>query len=149
MAFCGRVDLGRTPEGLDVFEHLVRYVRFLLEEGVRLRCVVVMGSRARGDWEPTSDTDVLIVVDQAAKRLPRSRDALAIGLEVRVFRPEELLRALEEFRLTALEAGDHGVPIYDDGFWGEFKARFEEIKAAYGLERTGLGWRIQRTEETL
>ena len=143
MAFREGVDLGTTPEGVDVSRSLLRYVRFLLSEGVRVRSVIVIGSRARGDWLPWSDTDVIIVIGQADKRLPRNEDALAIGLEARVFRPDELLKALEEFRLTALEAGDHGIPIYDDGFWHEFKARFEELRRAYGLERTELGWLIR------
>ncbi len=149
MAFYEGVDLGRTPEGADVLSKLISYVRFLLREGVRLRSVVVIGSRARGDWKPWSDTDVIIVVEQAEKRLPRNEDALAIGLEARVFRPEELFKALEEFRLTALEAGDQGVPVYDDGFWPTFKARFEELRRAYGLERTEVGWRVRRARENL
>jgi len=136
-------DLGTTPEGIEVSRSLLRYVRFLLSKGVRVRSVIVIGSRARGEWLPWSDTDVVIVVDQADKRLPRNEDALAIGLEARVFRPNELLKALEEFRLTALEAGDHGIPIYDDGFWHGFKARFEELREVYGLERTELGWLIR------
>jgi len=143
LAFREEVDLGTTPEGVDVSKSLLRYVRFLLSRGVRVRSVIVIGSRARGDWLPWSDTDVVIVIDQADKRLPRNEDALAIGLETRVFRPDELLKALEEFRLTALEAGDHGIPIYDDGFWHEFKARFEELRRAHGLERTELGWLIR------
>ena len=149
MAFCEGPNLGQTPEEEDVLTRLRGYVRFLLSKGIRLKCVVVIGSRARGSWKPWSDTDVLIVVDQADKRLPRNEDALAIGLEARIFRPEELLRALEELRLTALEAGDHGVPIYDDGFWQFFKARFEETKKAYELERIDVGWRICKPRKNL
>ena len=142
MAFSKRVDLGVTPEGVDVFDALCRYVRFLLSRGVKLRCLVVIGSRARGSWKPWSDTDVLIVVDQADKRLPFDENAFKIDIEPRVFRPDELFRALRELRLTALEAGDHGVPIYDDGFWASFKAEFEKLRRALGLERIDVGWRV-------
>jgi len=107
---------------------------------------VAIGSRARGEWRPWSDTDVVIVVEQDEKRLPFNEDALAICLEPRVFRPEEFLRALRELRLTALEAGDHGIPIYDDGFWPQFKAEFERIKRLYGLERSDIGWVVRRPE---
>jgi len=146
MAFCERADLGLTPEGVDVFEALCRYVRFLLSRGVQLKCLVAIGSRARGEWRPWSDTDVVIVVEQDEKRLPFNEDALAVCLEPRVFRPEELLRALRELRLTALEAGDHGIPIYDDGFWPRFKAEFDRIKRLYGLERGDVGWVVRKPE---
>ena len=41
---------------LETFAHLVR-------KKVSLRSVVLIGSRARGDAEPDSDMDVLVIVD--------------------------------------------------------------------------------------
>lgn len=39
-----------------------RFKRLMLERGVPLCSTVLFGSRARGDYEPDSDYDVLVVV---------------------------------------------------------------------------------------
>ncbi len=140
---CGEgVDLGFTPEGLDVYEGLKDWLKALRDRGVKVRCAVVIGSRARGEWRPHSDTDVLIVVEEDV-RIPYLDEGMRIGVEARVYTAEGLLRALSELRLTPLEAGDHGIPIYDDGFWKLFKEEFERVKARYGLERIDIGWRVR------
>ena len=46
---------------LETFAHLVR-------KKVALRSVVLFGSRARGDAEPDSDMDVLVIVDDLAEK---------------------------------------------------------------------------------
>ena len=38
-------------------------IEALLRRPYRLRSFVVFGSRARGDWRPWSDTDVVIIID--------------------------------------------------------------------------------------
>ena len=46
---------------LETFAHLVR-------KKVSLRSVVLFGSRARGDAEPDSDMDVLVIVDDLSEK---------------------------------------------------------------------------------
>ena len=49
---------------------IVNKFRSLLQERVKLHQVILFGSRARGDAEPDSDMDVLVVLDE-----PRTREA--------------------------------------------------------------------------
>ena len=41
-----------------------RFKKLMLEHGIPLRSITLFGSRARGDHDPDSDYDVLVVVDQ-------------------------------------------------------------------------------------
>ena len=142
------VDLGITPEGLSVAHLLVRYVRSLLSDRrLGVRAVVVMGSRARGEGKPWSDTDLLVIARVPQHELPYTDDAVRAGVELRAYTPEAFLKALWRLDLTALEAVHHGVILYDDGFWNEARREFEKVKAFYGLVRGDSWWKATRWDE--
>jgi len=65
--------IGTLWDGSSAAERLSRFVR---EVGrlTNVHSVVVIGSRARGDWRPSSDIDVVIVADSrvSARDLPPS-----------------------------------------------------------------------------
>lgn len=79
----------------------------------------------RGGWKPWSDTDVVMIIEVERPRwgtlwelgLPKKvvLKAHKANLELRIFTPEGL--ALNEGSLTALDALEEGVVLYDDGFW--------------------------------
>ena len=56
-----------NPKDLETANRLKR----LLQKKVKLHQVVLFGSRARGDAEPDSDMDVLIVLDEQVSRQSR------------------------------------------------------------------------------
>jgi len=145
-------DYGVNEEGFDVAISVEKYKEILLRSPLKVRTIVVMGSRARGDWKPWSDVDVLVVAENLPRGWSRS-DVLQVlddtvikaEIEVRGFTPDEFLKLLEELSLTALDAMDEGVIVYDDGYWKEAKAKFEEVKKAYELRRIDIGWEALRT----
>ena len=49
-----------------------RFKRFMLERGVPLNSTVLFGSRARGDHNPDSDYDVLVVVERLDRTIRRT-----------------------------------------------------------------------------
>ncbi|MBI5843693.1 MAG: nucleotidyltransferase domain-containing protein [Deltaproteobacteria bacterium] len=49
----------------------VSRLKSLLQEKVRLHEVILFGSRARGDAEPDSDMDVLVILNEPVTRLRR------------------------------------------------------------------------------
>ena len=145
---------GITEFGDDVEEELKRLLRGLLSCPHKLRSFVVFGSRARGDWKPWSDTDVVIIIEarEIAKWAPLRglglpEDALEAAerscVEARVFTPERFRELLRSFSLTALDALEEGIVLYDDGFWRELKTEFERMKASGQVEKIPIGWRVK------
>lgn len=139
----GAVDLGRDELGEDVLKLVYGYKVALEERGVRIRSLLVFGSRARGDYKPWSDIDVVVV----AENLPKVKrwEILWVGeVEPRGYTPEEFLEALWRLDLTALDACDEGRVIYDDGFWQEARGLFERVKEFYGLRKVEDGWQVTK-----
>jgi predicted nucleotidyltransferase len=90
-AYGSTVVLGsRRPDPIGLAIVRILGLRLRQAYGERLRAVYLFGSRARGDHEPDSDVDVLIVLDQIdgyGRDLRRSSDAvselsLASGLSI-------------------------------------------------------------------
>jgi len=106
---------------------------------------VVFGSRARGDWKPWSDVDVLVVLREAPRGFERlTAVPYAPMVQPWVYTEGEARAALESFDLALLDALEHGVVLYDDGFWGELKGRFAALKEEWGLEEVEGGWVSRR-----
>ena len=61
------IGLGTSESGEDVPTLMKKYAESLVSSELKVRSIVVMGSRARGDWKPWSDTDVLIIVEGIPK----------------------------------------------------------------------------------
>jgi len=150
----GEVYLGVGEFGEDVSAVLAEIIKALLKGPYRLRSFVVFGSRARGDWKPWSDTDVVIIIDGLNKPLrwralweldlPEDvvNKAHDIELEARVFTPEEFEEMLRSFSLTALDALEEGVVLYDDGFWRKMRAVFERMERDGLVKRIDGGWKV-------
>ncbi len=141
-----RFDFGVSEGGFKVSDHLKVYVKKLLKSNLKVRCIVVFGSRARGNAESHSDTDVLVIADN----FPEDRSEILavlnpietwnISLEPRAYYPDEFIRALYSLDLTALDAVNEGIPIYDDGFWGRAKKEFKKVRRIYKLIKIEDGW---------
>ena len=118
-----------------------------MKKPIKIRSVVVMGSRARGGWKPWSDVDVLVVAEDLPKGLERlevlrvlEEEVVESEVEVRAYTSDEFKEALKGLSLTALDAVSEGVAIYDDGFWEEMERYFKEVKKAYRLRKDKVGW---------
>jgi len=147
------MDLGVDEFDVTVSEVVVRLLRVLLSLPWRLRCFVVFGSRIRGDWKPWSDTDVLIILETGKPLrwgrfweldLPDWFYRLAgqASADERIFTPDQFERLLERGGLTALDALEEGVALYDDGYWRRMKTIFEKMKSRGRLVKMEDGWQI-------
>ncbi|MEM2927238.1 MAG: nucleotidyltransferase domain-containing protein [Candidatus Bathyarchaeia archaeon] len=140
------VDFGSTELKMNVKSGLEKYVKLLLDSSLKVRTIVIMGSRARGDWKPHSDTDILVI----AENFPQDHSGLLVALnppevwglslEPRAYTPKDFLDAIWALELTALDAIQEGIVLYDDGFWMEAKKAFQRAKRAYRLRRISDGW---------
>ena len=108
-----------------------------------IRAVVAIGSRARGDWRPWSDIDIILICDKDIRPyIPGLND---IGIvDVRPYTPDELIRGIMRCDVELLEGFEEGLVLYDDGVWRGAREVYERVKALLGIERHGPGWRIRR-----
>jgi predicted nucleotidyltransferase len=145
---------GYDELGRDVEDGLQQYIGLLRTRKIRLHTVIVLGSRAKGPWKPTSDVDVTII----ASNLPRSGTNFLtkrlFGLRRKLLlsdRPlylgvqtsgccskDEFLERLAAFDIQVLDAIFYGQIIYDDGFWQTVKTRYWEMERKYQLNSLSL-----------
>jgi predicted nucleotidyltransferase len=117
-----------------VLKKVREYAEDLVRRGLA-ELVVLIGSLAKGDYSPSSDIDLLIVVRDAPKN-PLERisayinSKLPLDVEPRVMTIEEFFKVARERRRLSEEALFRGVFLA-----GNNKELLEEVKRAYGLER--------------
>jgi uncharacterized protein len=96
-----------------------RFKRLLVEHGVPLYKTIVFGSRARGDAEPDSDLDVLVLVARlnSAIRKAIRHCAWEVGFEAGiliqtvVMTKEQAEQGPEQSSLLMLAVKEEGVPV--------------------------------------
>jgi predicted nucleotidyltransferase len=115
-----------------VLKKVREYAEDLVRRGLA-ELVVLIGSLAKGDYSPSSDIDLLIVVRDAPKN-PLERisayinSKLPLDVEPRVMTIEEFFKVARERRRLSEEALFRGV------FLAGNKELLEEVKRAYGRE---------------
>ncbi|BAA29478.1 nucleotidyltransferase domain-containing protein [Pyrococcus horikoshii] len=109
--------------------------------------VILFGSYARGDYNRTSDFDIVVISDRLdGNPLERTKPLYALNedflpVDIIAYTREEFLKALENLSPTALDAISYGKVLYDDGFYKIAREKFEELKRK-GL-RKGKYWMIR------
>jgi predicted nucleotidyltransferase len=132
------IDIGKIWNGRPAIEYLVNYIE-QLSRLTNVRAVIVIGSRARGDWKLSSDIDAIIVVDKAISytELP------SLGIvDPRIYTVEELFNAIKTAEYELIEAFEEGKIIYDDGIWKETRKIYEEVKERLKIRKYKKGWKI-------
>lgn len=132
------------------YSYLAQFVeRVLREKGEEIEFIVLYGSRAKGNWKPHSDFDLLIGlrIDDGKDFLSRLEDYWRLReklVEPFVYSRSELAQMFAQFHGTLLEALDHGVVLFDRGQWACFQRQFQQWKEQGTVERVAVGWRISR-----
>jgi len=107
----------------------------------RLYGVVLFGSRARGDWKPWSDYDLLILADFEAGYMDRIAEILEllkdfkIPVEPHPYTLEEAESMLARGNPTIVDALEEGVALYESPELQRLRRIYRELKER-GLERT-------------
>ena len=139
-----RIDIGKIWNGKLAIEYLADYIE-QLSKLTNVRAVVVIGSRAKGNWKLSSDIDAIIVVDKAVSytELP------SLGMvDPRIYTVEELFDAIKTAEYELIEAFEEGKIIYDDGIWKEMQKTYEKVKERLKIRRYKKGWKIYAETKT-
>ena len=132
------IDIGKIWNERPAIEYLANYIE-QLSKLTNVRAVVVIGSRARGDWKLSSDIDAIIIVDKdiSYTELP------SLGMvDPRIYTVEELIEAIKTAEYELIEAFEEGKIIYDDGIWKETRKTYEEAKERLKIRKYKKGWKI-------
>jgi len=113
---------------------------------VRVKVVILFGSRARGDWLPWSDYDLLIIADFKEKYLDRIKSVLeAIGdipidIEPHPYTLNEAITLLRRGVPTIVDALEEGKVLY---------AEEEELSKLMDIYKKLKMRGLRRTETTI
>jgi len=120
------------------------FIDAVVERLVRLgaKAIVLFGSRARGDWMPWSDYDLLVIGDfHGLRYLDRVRvilDAISdipINVEPHPYTLDEALNMLDKGHPFIIDALEEGIVFYDSGVLRKLIEKYEELKRK-GLRRS-------------
>ncbi len=118
--------LGKIWDGKEAEEVLNEFLEDLKNKGTDVEAVIVIGSRARGVWKPSSDIDVVIIVKNQ-EDVEKVLMAKRIGLiDPKIYTVEEAWEALKKVDTTIVEALEYGIEIYDKGIWNLIKKKYEK-----------------------
>lgn len=155
----GYTPFGSDEFGRDVADGISKYIELLKKRGLTVHTVIVLGSRAKGSWKPSSDIDITVIADDLPKNkksLPfrlfglgkhdiLSDAPLCLGIEPSgCCSKEEFLKRLKEFDIQVLDAIFYGRIVYDVGFWPEVKKRFHKIEKEYNLSQLNLKQKLSK-----
>ena len=117
---------------------LETYVNRLVE-AISPWTIILHGSRARGDFKPSSDFDITVIDEnfpQFMQRWDQLRKYRAkIPLWPRGFTPEEFLATIKSCNPTALDAVHEGKILLDRGLIQTARTLFKEILDRYELKK--------------
>ncbi len=122
-------------------EEALREVVNRLKSRLDLKAVILFGSRARGDWKPWSDYDLLIIADFKEKYLDRIKtiyDIIAdipLEIEPHPYTLNEALMMLKKGNPIIIDALDYGVVLYKTEDVEVLYREFQRLKEK-GLKRT-------------
>lgn len=145
--------LQKKLQDLPRYHSLKSYIEKLLssDKKDKIKSIVLHGSMARGDYSPSSDIDLLIIVSEGLKKLNEriyEYSEYSNGwVEPLVYTDKEVIKMFNDFNPLMLYALEEGIIIIDDGFWSELKKKFDRIKREGKIKRKGNSWIINFLSE--
>lgn len=111
---------------------------------VKINCIILFGSQARGDFTPYSDVDLILIGDFKEKFMKRASKLLTynksnLNIEIFCYTKKEFEKMFSDGNALILDAIYEGLPLKGDDFFKLYKSRFDEM-IKKGLKRSNCTW---------
>jgi len=122
-------------------EKVLERVVELLAKKLRLKALILFGSRARGDWSPWSDYDLLVIADfdeQYLDRIKKLLDILSeipLEIEPHPYTLQEALEMLKRGNPIIVDALEEGIVLYTTEDLNKLVETYRELRRR-GLRRS-------------
>ena len=126
---------------MSVDNELLKKVVKCLVRKLNVKAIILFGSRARGDWGPWSDYDLLIIADFREKYLDRIKTILDIlsniplNVEPHPYTLKEALEMLRRGNPLIVDALEEGKVLYRTSDLEKLVELYKELRRR-GLSRT-------------
>ncbi|TFG05751.1 MAG: nucleotidyltransferase domain-containing protein [Promethearchaeota archaeon] len=116
----------------------------IIKEGVAITCVILFGSRARGDFTQFSDVDLIIIGEFTERFLDRplkllTKNNTPYNFEIFCYTELEFDSMFKCGNVLVLDAIYEGIPLEGQEFFDLYKERMEILKQQ-GLKRSNCTW---------
>ncbi len=121
----------------DLLNKMVRRIT----EKYPTKAIILFGSRARGNYKPWSDYDLLIIADFKEKYLDRIKSILdliadiPLPIEPHPYTLEEAINMLKKGNPIIVDALEEGIKLYTSSQYNVLQKLYEELKKK-GLKKS-------------
>ncbi len=115
-----------------------------VKRDVKIKCLILFGSRARGDFGPYSDVDLILIADFSKNFLERAYSLLILNesrfnFELFCYTEEEFEKMFTSGNALILDAIYDGIPLEGFHFFELYKNKMNEM-IQKGLKRSSCTW---------
>ena len=130
-------------ESQDILNNIGRLIDFL-KHTHDLKCVILFGSRARGDFQSYSDIDLIIIGDFDQKFIDRGdfiREKYEgkEALDVFCYTAEEFNEMFFKGVVSVLDSIDEGISLFGKDYFEEYQIKLRKLKEK-GLRKDAPVW---------
>jgi predicted nucleotidyltransferase len=137
-----KVDIGDLWNGelaISLAEKFLKAVSDLTE----VKAAVVIGSRAKGEWDRSSDLDLLIVSKSDIRSALPKLEGFGV-VDPKPYTEGDLVRGIFEAEVEVIEAFENGKILLDDGTWNKAKNFYEKVRKILKIRKYKQGWKIEK-----
>ncbi|MGQ4873140.1 MAG: nucleotidyltransferase domain-containing protein [Promethearchaeota archaeon] len=125
----------------------------IIKNKYQLKCVILFGSRARGDYLDYSDIDLIVVGQFTEKFINRGLEfyenlKIEKAIDVFCYTPEEFKEMFLRGIVSILDAIDEGICLYGKEFFQEYRQKLKILKE-FGLRKDPPVWILPKNIQNI
>ncbi|MHA1268423.1 MAG: nucleotidyltransferase domain-containing protein [Candidatus Helarchaeota archaeon] len=137
------IKLKNTLNKMKMEKALSNFISKIVKE-MTIKCIILFGSRARGDFKQYSDVDLIIIGNFSERFLDRSlklteKNNSPYNFEIFCYTEQEFKSMFKRGNVIILDAIYEGIPLYGKEFFKIYKDQMN-LLIEKGLKRSKCTW---------